>query len=36
MNQKIIKKSTEKYLRDFYDHTIQVVDTVETFKDMTS
>ena len=24
------------YLRDFYDHTIQVIDTVESFRDMVS
>jgi len=33
---KIIKKSTNIYLRDLYDHTIQVIDTVETFRDMIS
>jgi magnesium transporter len=32
----LIHKSTIIYLRDVYDHTIQVVDTVETFKDMVS
>lgn len=32
----IIKKSTMKYLRDVYDHTIQIIDTVETFRDMLS
>ncbi|MBN2828886.1 MAG: magnesium/cobalt transporter CorA [Candidatus Cloacimonetes bacterium] len=30
----LIKKSTEIYLRDLYDHTIQVIDTVETFRDI--
>jgi magnesium transporter len=24
------------YLRDIYDHTIQVIDTIETFRDMLS
>ncbi len=33
---KIIKKSTNIYLRDLYDHTIQVIDTVETYRDMIS
>jgi len=32
----LIHKSTVIYLRDVYDHTIQVVDTVETFRDMVS
>ncbi len=32
----LIKKSTKIYLRDVYDHTIQVIDTVETFRDMVS
>ena len=29
-----IKKSTHIFLRDLYDHTIQVVDTVEIFRDL--
>ena len=33
---KLIEKSTDVFLRDVYDHTIQVIDTVETFRDMTS
>ncbi|MFC1668333.1 magnesium/cobalt transporter CorA [Chlamydiota bacterium] len=33
---KLIKKTTGIYLRDVYDHTIQVIDTVETFRDMVS
>ena len=32
----LIEKSTEVYLRDVYDHTIQVMDTVEVFRDMLS
>ncbi|MBU0549609.1 MAG: magnesium/cobalt transporter CorA [Candidatus Omnitrophica bacterium] len=32
----LIKKSTAIYLRDLYDHTIQVIDTVETVRDMVS
>jgi magnesium transporter len=30
----IIKESTHVYLRDVYDHTIQVMDTVEALRDM--
>jgi len=32
----LIKDSTEAYLRDLYDHTIQVIDTVESFRDIVS
>ena len=32
----LINKTTEPYLRDVYDHTIQVFDTVESFRDMIS
>ena len=32
----LINKSTFVYLRDVYDHTIQVMDAVETFRDMLS
>lgn len=32
----LIKKPTRIYLRDVYDHTIQVIDNVETFRDITS
>ena len=32
----LIQESTEIYLRDVYDHTIQVIDTVESFRDMAS
>ena len=32
----LIQKTTETYLRDLYDHTIQVIDTVETFRDVVS
>jgi magnesium transporter len=32
----LITYSTEPYLRDVYDHTIQVIDTVESFRDMVS
>jgi magnesium transporter len=33
---RLINKSTLIYLRDVYDHTIQVIDTVETYRDMLS
>ena len=32
----LIQESTGIYLRDVYDHTIQVIDAVETFRDMLS
>ncbi|MFH0811311.1 MAG: magnesium/cobalt transporter CorA [Pseudomonadota bacterium] len=32
----LIHESTRIYLRDVYDHTIQVIDTIETFRDMVS
>jgi len=32
----LILESTGIYLRDVYDHTIQVIDTIETFRDMIS
>ena len=32
----LIEESTRIYLKDVYDHTIQVIDTVETFRDMLS
>lgn len=30
----LIHKTTEPYLRDVYDHTIQVIETTETFRDL--
>lgn len=33
---KIIKKNTSIFIRDVYNHTIQVIETVETFRDLTS
>ncbi|MCB2153316.1 magnesium/cobalt transporter CorA [bacterium] len=33
---KLIKKETRLYLRDLYDHSIQVIDAVETFRDVLS
>ncbi|MCE9597731.1 MAG: magnesium/cobalt transporter CorA [Spirochaetia bacterium] len=32
----LLRAGTEYFLRDLYDHTIQVVDTLETFRDMLS
>jgi len=32
----LIQETTAIYLRDVYDHTIQVIDTIETFRDMLS
>ncbi len=32
----LIKDSTVIYLRDIYDHTIQIIDNIETFRDMLS
>lgn len=32
----LIKDSTDVYLRDLYDHTVRVIDTVETYRDLLS
>ncbi|MFH1718133.1 MAG: magnesium/cobalt transporter CorA, partial [Planctomycetota bacterium] len=32
----LIQESTDVYLRDVYDHTIQIIDTIENFRDMVS
>ncbi len=32
----LIDEATTVYLRDIYDHTIQIIDTVETFRDILS
>jgi magnesium transporter len=32
----LIQEKTTIFLRDVYDHTIQVIDTIETFRDMVS
>ncbi|MBU2527077.1 MAG: magnesium/cobalt transporter CorA [Bacteroidetes bacterium] len=29
-----IEQSTQKYFRDLYDHTIQIIETLETYRDM--
>ncbi|KPL07792.1 magnesium transporter [bacterium SM23_57] len=36
LETKLIQDYTRAYLRDLYEHTIQVIDTVETFRDMVS
>ncbi len=33
---KLIKKQTIRFVNDLYDHTIQVIDTVETYREMAS
>jgi len=35
-NSKLFEESTEIFLRDLHDHTIQVIDTVETYRDIIS
>lgn len=32
----LVRESTRIYLRDIYDHTVQIIDTVETFRDIVS
>lgn len=32
----LIKKTTQIYLRDIYDHTVQIIDSIEAFRDMLS
>ena len=32
----LVRESTRVYLRDVYDHTIQAIDTIETYRDMVS
>ena len=32
----LVSKSLDIYLRDIYDHTIQIIDAIETFRDMLS
>jgi magnesium transporter len=36
MESPLIRQDTRIYLRDVYDHAIQVIDTLETFRDMVS
>lgn len=35
-DSKLVKKGTVRYLRDVYDHTIHVIDTIETYRDILS
>ncbi len=35
-DSKLITKSTHIYIRDLYDHTFQVIDAIETFRDVIS
>jgi len=30
----LVRESTVIYLRDVHDHTVQIIDTIETFRDM--
>jgi len=32
----LVQDSTDVYLRDIYDHTIQTIETIETYRDVTS
>ena len=32
----LVKETTTIYLRDVYDHTVQIIDTIETFRDVIS
>ena len=36
MDSPLIADNTKIYLRDVYDHTIQVIDNVETYRDMSA
>jgi len=36
LDDKFVSKFTRLYLRDVYDHTMQAIDTVETYRDMLS
>jgi len=36
LEHKLISETTKLYLRDVYDHTIQVIDNIETYRDMTT
>jgi magnesium transporter len=33
---RLVKKKTRRYLRDVYEHTIQVIDTIEAYRDILS
>jgi magnesium transporter len=36
LDSPLVHESLEAYLRDVYDHTIQIIDTVESYRDMIS
>lgn len=36
VEEKLITKFTQFYMRDVYDHTVQAIDTLETFRDILS
>lgn len=36
IDSKLIQDSTKLYIQDVYDHTIQAIDTIESFRDLTS
>lgn len=36
LETELIKDSTDIYLRDVYDHSVQLIDTIETYRDMVS
>ncbi|WP_292539972.1 magnesium/cobalt transporter CorA [Methanothrix sp.] len=36
MDSQLISETTRIYLRDVYDHTIQVIENIETFRDMSA
>jgi len=36
IDTEFIKETTNIYLRDVYDHTIQIIDTIETYRDVLS
>lgn len=36
VESELVKDTTRVYLRDVYDHTIQIIDTMETYRDMLS
>ena len=36
MDSHLISETTRIYLRDVYDHTIQVIENIETFRDMSA
>jgi magnesium transporter len=35
-DSQLVKKGTRVYLRDIYDHTVHIIDTMETFRDVIS